>query len=564
MCVRRFAAGLVVGLFVLTLPLGAATESGAVVSSQPAATAAGIEMLDAGGNAVDAAVATALALAVVFPEAGNLGGGGFAVVKIGNEAHALDFREVAPAAAKPDMYLDAAGHPVPKASWIGPLASGVPGSPSGLYELHRRFGRLPWKRVVAPAIALARDGFELSARSAKTVAESRDVLSRFPETAAVYLPGGMPLGAGQRVVRPELAATLNAYAEHGPDAIVRGQVAAAIVEASREHGGVLTAADLAAYRPEWRDVLRFERFGWSFAAMPLPSSGGVIEGEVLGLLERVGWRPLARGSVERTQLFVEALRRAFADRFQLADPASSAATPAQLLDPKWLDRRAAEISTAHATPSRQVRPFPGNLPAESSNTTNVSVIDAEGNAVDLTTTLNGLYGCGLWVPRFGFLNNEMDDFTTVPAHANEYGLIQGNANQVTPGHRPLSSMSPTLAWKGREIVALGGRGGSAIPTAVLQVLLDVFQGDSAATATTRPRIHHQWLPDQVEIERGALSADVEARLTALGYDLVPLTHGAEVNLVHRREDGTFDAAGDPRAAEAAAITTKQTPGGAPR
>ena len=540
-------------LLVVTAPAIGASPRGAVASSDPRATAAGIAMLESGGNAVDAAVATALALAVVFPEAGNLGGGGFAVVRVDGVVHALDFREVAPASARPDMFLDAAGNPVSGASLYGPLATGVPGSPAGYHELQRRYGKLPWKRVVAPAIALARDGFALSARSAKTLAEKRDVLARFPEARREFLPGGIPRGAGDRLRLPELAQSLAAYAERGPDALVRGDVAAAIERAVRSEGGVLTAADLAAYRPVWREPLAFERFGWSFAAMPLPSSGGVIVGETLGILERRGWSKLERGSVERTQLLVEALRRAYADRFDLADPASSAATTAELLDPAWLDRRAAGISFTHTTSSESVHPFPEKPAPEPSHTTNVSVIDADGNAVDLTTTLNDLYGCGLWVPGFGFLNDEMDDFTTAPGHPNDYGLIQGSANQVLPGHRPLSSVSPMVLSRGKETVAIGGRGGSAIPTAVLQVLLDLWEGDSAEAADARPRIHHQWLPDRLEIERGALPGDVEQRLKSLGYELTPLVHAAEVNLVHRRLDGSFEATGDPRAGEASAV-----------
>jgi gamma-glutamyltranspeptidase/glutathione hydrolase len=540
-------------LVLVAAPVIGAGSRGAVASSDARATAAGIAMLEAGGNAIDAAVATAVALAVVFPEAGNLGGGGFAVVRKGDQVEALDFREIAPAAARPGMFLDAAGEPLPGASLYGPLAAGVPGSPTGYYELHRRFGKLSWKQVVAPAIRLARDGFEISTRTARTLAERRDLIARYPEGAARFLPGGLPLGAGVRLRLPELAATLAGYAEHGPDALVSGPVAAAVERVVQSHGGVLTAADLAAYRPVWREPLRFERFGWSFAAMPLPSSGGVIVGETLGLLERLGWHQLERGSAGRTQLLIEALRRAYADRFELADPASTEVTEAQLLDPQWLDRRAAGISSAHATPSQAVRPFPAEARPEPSHTTNVSVVDGAGNAVDLTTTLNDLYGCGLWVPGIGFLNNEMDDFTTAPGRPNDYGLIQGKANEVRAGHRPLSSMSPMILTRGREVVAIGGRGGSAIPTAVIQVLLDLWQGDSAAAATARPRIHHQWLPDQVEVEHGALAGDVTQRLAALGYELAPLIHGAEVNLVHRRDDGSLDAAGDPRATEAAAV-----------
>jgi len=512
-------------------------------------------MLEAGGNAVDAAVASALALAVVFPEAGNLGGGGFAVVRFDGVPYALDFREVAPAGARPDLYLDDKGAPIPGASLYGPLAAGVPGSPMGYWELHHRFGKLPWKTIVAPALALARDGFPISPRTAETIAVKRDLLARFPESAATFLPGGVPLGAGSRLVLPELAQSLERYAAAGPAAFSGGDVARAVEATSRAHGGILTAADLAAYRPLWRQPLRFERFGWSFAVMPLPSSGGVILGETFGILERLGWRDEPRESLARTQLLIEALRRSFADRFPLADPSTSAARPEDLLAPSWIDRRAAEIDRTRATPSPQVHPFPASAAREGTETTNISVVDSDGNAVAMTTTLNSLYGCGLWVPELGFLNDEMDDFTTAPGRANDYGLIQSNANAVRPGNRPLSSMAPTLLWRGNEIVATGGRGGSRIPTAVLQVILDLWDGDSAQAATARRRIHHQWLPDRVEVEPGALSTQVREGLVALGYELVPPPELPKVNLARRSKDGSFEVGGDPRADEAAAIAS---------
>ncbi|HEX9944931.1 MAG TPA: gamma-glutamyltransferase [Thermoanaerobaculia bacterium] len=546
----------------LLLPLAARGASvpapngsgGAVASADPLATAAGLEILRQEGNAVDAAVATALALAVVYPEAGNLGGGGFAVVRMGGELSALDFRETAPARARRDMYLDSAGKPVENASLVGPLAAGVPGSPAGLHELHRRYGKLPWARVVAPARRLAAEGFRVSRylRELLGKEESRKLLLRFPESARVWLPNGEPPDAGSVLRLPDLAATLDRYARQGPAGIATGPVAAAIEQTSHAHGGVLTAADLAAYRPVWRTPLTFEAFGWKLASMPLPSSGGVILGQTLGMLERLGWGKLPRFGADRDHLLAEALRRSFADRFLLGDPATTRATEAQLLDAAWIARRAEQIDARHATPSAQVKPWPGTeaaaAPAASGETTHLSVVDRDGNLVALTTTLNGLFGCGLWVPEAGFfLNNEMDDFATAPGKPNLFGLIQGEANLVAPGKRMLSSMSPVLAWKGREAYALGGRGGSRIPTSTVQVLLNLLvDGDPLQAAVDRPRFHHQWLPDRLDAEPDALAPETRAELERRGHAIQINPATAKIHAVHLLLDGRVEAVSDPR------------------
>lgn len=532
-----------------------AVERGAVATSEADATAAGLAMLDAGGNAVDAAVAAALALAVVHPEAGNLGGGGFAVVRVDGELAALDFRETAPAAGGAAMFLDAAGAPIPDASTLGGLAAGVPGSPAGYHELHRRFGQLPWRRVVEPAIRLARDGFTVSARTARSLAGERERLGRFAATAERWLPDGRSSGWGERLALPELAATLERYAEQGPAALTEGDAARAIEAAARAHGGLVTAADLAAYRPVWREPMRFEALGWSFASMPLPSSGGVILAETLGLLERRAALAAAPGSAARTHLLAEALRRAYADRFLLGDPEGPTASPSALLAPSRLDLRAGSIDAARATPSAMLDPG-GAAPAlEPSETTNVSVVDGDGNAVALTTTLNDLFGGAVWVPEVGiFLNDEMDDFATAPGHPNLYGLIQGEANAVVPGRRPLSSMSPTLVWSADgAIAALGGRGGSRIPTGVLSVLLALADGDGLRAAVARPRLHHQWLPDRLELEDGALAAPARAELERLGHAVARVESIGRVNAAARLADGTFQAAGDPRGLESGEV-----------
>ncbi len=546
------AAGPAPGAAVAPAPRG-----GAVASAAPDATAAGIEILRAGGNAVDAAVATALALAVVHPNAGNLGGGGFAVVRMNGEPAALDFRETAPAAATAAMYLGADGKPVPDRSLVGPLAAGVPGSPAGLFELHRRFGALPWSRVVAPAVRLAGDGFVVTPRLHDAVEASRVLLARFPASAAVWLPGGAPPPVGSVVKIPALAAALAAYAERGPAALTAGAAAAAFETASRASGGILTAADIAGYAPVWREPLRFAAFGWEVAAMPLPSSGGIILGETTGMLERLGWSTQPRGSAQRIHLLAESWRRAYADRFLLGDPVTAQAGPAELLDPAWLTGRARGIDPVRATPSTQVRSWPGRAAPESRETTHLSVVDALGNAVALTTTLNGAFGCGLLVGPLGILlNNEMDDFATAPGRPNLYGLVQGEANAVRPGKRMLSSMAPTVAWRGADVLALGSPGGSTIPTVTAQVLLAVIvDATPLQAAVDAPRVHQQWLPDEIVAEEGALAGGVGADLRRRGYALRIVPRLGEVDAVRRSPDGRFDAAADRRGPGGAGVFT---------
>lgn len=538
---------------------------GAIASADPTATAVGLDVLRSGGNAADAAVATALALAVVYPEAGNLGGGGFAVARLGGEVSALDFRETAPAAARRDMYLDSHGNPIPDASIVGPLASGVPGSPAGLWELHRKLGRLPWARLVEPARRLAGEGFVVGHHLHHLLdhKETRAILSRFPETARVWLPGGEPPPVGSRLRQPDLAAALAAYAERGPGALATGPVAAAVEAASRRHGGILVAADLAAYHPVWRQPLSIDTFGWKISAMPLPSSGGILVGQTLAVLERLGWAQRPRYGADRVHLLAEAFRGAFADRFLLGDPSTTRATAADLLAPAWIARRAGAIDPAHARRSEGLPIWPGQGPGpgepapahEGTETTHLAVVDGDGGIVSLTTTLNALFGCGLYVPGAGFfLNDEMDDFATAPGRPNLFHLIQGEANAVAPGKRMLSSMVPIVAWRGGEELALGGRGGSFIPTHVAEVLLHVIaDGDSLAAALGRPRIHHQWLPDRIEAEEDALSPETKAELIRRGHEVLTTTTSAKVQAVHRLPDGSVEAASDPRDTDGAGV-----------
>ena len=550
----RYCTVFVLFFLAITMPASGASpepaggSGGAVASAAPAATDVGLAILRAGGNAVDAAVATSLALAVVHPQAGNLGGGGFAVLKIDGRTMALDFREIAPAAAHHDMYLDHRDQPVASQSLVGPLAAGVPGSPAGLYELHRKHGKLPWIAVVTPAARLAGNGFIVTERLERSLLRAADLLARFPETAAVWLPGGGPPAAGSTMELPALAATLRAYAKKGPKAITGGPLAAAIEATSHRYGGILTAADLEAYRPIWREPVTFEAFGWQVISMPLPSSGGIILGQTAGLLERRGWPRMSRFGADRFHILAETWRRAYADRFLLGDPTTTEADVTDLLDAQWLDVRARGIRSREATPSVDVSTWSDAMAAESTETTHLSVVDGSGNAVSITTTLNGSFGCGLLVPGVGFLlNNEMDDFAAAPGKPNYYGLIQGEANSVGPGKRMLSSMSPTIAWRQGETVALGSPGGSTIPTATVQVLLNVIvDGDPLQAAVNRPRIHHQWMPDQIVTEPDSLSPETARELERRGHTIGQRDHLGEVHAVRWLSNGRVEAAADPR------------------
>lgn len=526
---------------------------GVVVAGEPEACQAGLDLLQRGGNAVDAAVGAALVLAVVHPEAGNLGGGGFAVVLRGREVAALDFRETAPARAHPDLFRnvpsgeDAGSDP----SRTGGLAVAVPGSPAGYFELHRRFGRLPWSRVVEPARKLAEQGFELGLRTARQLALERDRLERFPNARSQWLPGGFPLGAGVRIQLPRLAEALRRYQTEGPRAFSEGPLAEAIVRVVQAAGGVLSHEDLAAYRPRWREPIAFEIEGWQLYSMPLPSSGGYLAAAMAAMLRARGFRELPRASVLRAHLFAEAARRAYRDRTDFGD--REEIDLAALLRPERLEALAQSIRADRATSSAEL--VASSQPTrEGTETTHISVLDRDGNAVALTTTINEIFGSAVWIPEVEiFLNNEMDDFATRPGQPNAFGLIQGKANEVAPGRRPLSSMTPIVGVRGSERLAIGGRGGSRIPTGVLQVLFAYLEGDTPLGAVTRPRLHHQFLPDQLDFEPGALSRADRRWLEEAGHRLVETGTAARVSLAVRSADGSFACGPDPRGPEQCAL-----------
>lgn len=554
---------LVVTLAVLVLasdrPLGASRAPvralhGMVGSADGLASAAGLEILRQGGNAIDAAAAVGFALAVTHPAAGNLGGGGFMVLRLADGRETtVDFRETAPAGASRDMFLDEAGNPVSQRSLDGPLACGVPGSVAGLTYAQHLYGRLPRAEVVQPAIALARDGFEVSWDLADSLKRARTRLAAFPASLAAFSrTDGSALEPGDRLVQPDLARTLELIAERGPDAFYRGPVADLIVKEMSASGGLIGRADLASYAPKERPPVTGTFHGARIVSMAPPSSGGVALVELLNVLEGYPLADFGPNSSRTIHLMVEAERRVYADRARwLGDPDFFAVPGTGLTSKAYAARLRAGISEAQATPSSAIRAgSPSQF--EHSETTHYSVVDAEGNAVATTTTLNGGYGNAELVPGAGFLlNNEMDDFSAKPGSPNMFGLVGGEANAIAPGKRMLSSMTPTIIVRdGRTLLVLGSPGGGHIITTVLQVVLNVLEfGMDVQEAVDAPRFHHQWLPDVVELERQGFPTDVVTALGAMGYST---TVAADMGDVHAimidPVTGLRLGASDPRAA----------------
>ncbi|HZS82234.1 MAG TPA: gamma-glutamyltransferase [Stellaceae bacterium] len=505
---------------VAAVPPPVEAANGMVVSAQRLASQVGVDILKQGGNAVDAAVAIGYALAVVHPCCGNLGGGGFMTIRLadGRETF-LNFREKAPLAATETMYLDAKGDVVPGRSTRGYLAVAVPGTPLGFETALRKYGTMPRAAVMAPAIALARDGFVLGQGDADILEVGAKAFAAEPNVAAIFLDHGRPYRAGERLVQADLAATLERIARDGPDAFYRGPIAAAIVKASQEHGGILTAADFATYTVEEEAPVRCAYRGYTIVSAPPPSSGGTTLCEILGVLEPYDLGALGFHSAAGVHLMVEAMRHAYFDRNSaLGDPDFVANPVARLLSPAHAAAIRAAIEEARATPSSELRP--GAPPYEGTETTHYSVVDKEGNAVAVTYTINAYFGAKVIAGDTGFfLNDEMDDFTAKPGVPNMFGLVQGKANAIRPGKRPLSSMAPTIIEKdGRAFMVVGSPGGARIITITLETILNVLDhGMNIAEAVDAPRIHHQWLPDIVDAEPLALSPDTAQRLLEMGY-----------------------------------------------
>jgi gamma-glutamyltranspeptidase/glutathione hydrolase len=524
-----------------------------VVSTDSAASAVGLEILRAGGNAVDAAVAVQFALSVTHPQAGNLGGGGFMIVRWADgTSAALDFREKAPSRAHRDMYLDEAREPT-RASWIGHRASGVPGSVAGMESAHGRFGSLPWRRLVAPAVRLA-NGFPMSRELSEDLAGAMSDLVRFPSTLNAFFPAGRVVEPGEIFRQPDLARTLEAIAVGGAAAFYRGWIADSLEAEMARGGGLVDRGDLEAYEAVWREPIRFSYRGREILSMPPPSSGGVTLAQLLHIsagfdLAEWGWL-----SVDAVHAAVEAMRRAYADRNRfLGDPDFVRMPLDRLLSPAYADSLRATIDLERATPSDRV-PMHG---VESPETTHFSVVDRDGNAVAVTTTLNGGFGSGVVVRGAGFLlNNEMDDFAVKPGAPNAYGLVQGEANAIQPGKRMLSSMTPTilLAPDGRPELITGSPGGATIISTVFQIVVNhVDYGIPVQTSVNAPRFHHQHLPDRIQFETGGLPEAVVTELRARGHAVVERGgYSGDVQSIYVGPEGLLYGATDPRRGGAAA------------
>lgn len=505
-------------------PAPAKGEHGMVVTAQHLASEVGVEVLKKGGNAVDAAVAVGYALAVVYPNAGNIGGGGFMTIRFKDgKSTFLDFRERAPLAATKTMYLDKDGNPVKGASLDGYLAVGVPGSVAGFEMAREKYGTLSRQDLMAPAISYAKDGFILNQGDAASFASSAARLAKDPAAAAIFLkPDGKSYAIGERLVQPDLAASLAAISEKGPDAFYKGAIADAIVKASGAKGGILARQDFEQYAVRELKPVTCSYRGYEITSSPPPSSGGVIICEILNVLEGYPLSYLGAGSAETVHVMVEAMRHAYVDRNSaLGDPDFVDNPVSKLLDKTYAKDIREKIDPFRAGVSKDLMPKGFG---ESKQTTHYSIIDNDGNAVAVTYTLNGSFGAGVVADGTGILlNNEMDDFTQKPGVPNLYGLVQGEANAIQPKKTPLSSMSPTVVAKdGKPFMVIGSPGGSRIITITLEAIVNVIDhGMNIQEAIDAPRIHHQWLPDTVYIEPFGLSPDTEKLLAGMGYHLDP-------------------------------------------
>ena len=529
----------------------AEAEHAMVVSANPIASEVGRKILQQGGNAVDAAVAVGFALAVVHPTAGNLGGGGFMVIRTKDgEVHALDYRETAPGRASRDMYVNHSGNPT-DLSITGALAAGVPGSVAGLVEAQRRYGKLPLRAVVAPAVALARDGFVIDSARNHAIDEDRDRLYLFPTSRAQFLPHGHAPAIGSTFRQPALARTLALIRDQGAPGFYTGQTAGLIIAEMARSGGIISRADLAGYKAIWREPIAIKYRGYTIYSMPPSSSGGVTMGEILNILE--GFGPLPPfGSVALMHREAEAMRRAFMDRnMLLGDPAFVQVPLARLLSHEHADSLRRQIDTLHATPTPKFE----TAARQGSSTTHYSVVDADGNAVSTTTTLNNGFGSALTVGGAGFLlNDEMDDFATAPGKANMYGLVQGEANAIKPGKRMLSAMTPSVVLdpEGKLFMVVGTPGGPRIITMVYHVISNVIDHKmTLADAVAAPRIHHQALPDTIRVEKDGFTAASLDALRKLGHHVVEGTPWGSIDAIIRTARG-WQGVSDPRTAGGAA------------
>lgn len=530
-------------------------KNGLVVTQEALSANVGADILKRGGNAVDAAVATGFAMAVTYPRAGNIGGGGFMVIHLAKRGErdaqdiAIDYRETAPAASTPGMFLGADGKPDNAKSRDSALGVGIPGTVAGLALAHEKYGsgKFTLSDLLQPAIALARDGFILADDGADTLPGWHKRLAHWPSSRAIFSrPDGTTLRDGDGVIQTDLAATLTAIAAHGPRGFYEGPVAEKLVAGIRAAGGIFTADDMKSYQAVIRAPMRGSYRGFDIVAMPLPSSGGVVLIETLNILEGYRLADMAQGSAPSLHLLIEAMKRAYADRARyLGDPAFITAPVATLTSKSYAAEQRASIDPMRATPWGSA--LSATPPREGENTTHFSVVDSDGNAVSNTTTLNFSYGLGLIPEGTGvLLNNEMDDFTAAPGAANAYGLVGFEANLPAPGKRPLSSMTPTIVLKdGKVVLVTGSPGGSRIISAVLQIIVNVIDYDmNIAAAVAAPRLHHQWLPDEVRLERGFNESTIN-QLRKMEHNTIQPLGQTSANSIFVTRD-SLQGAADPR------------------
>jgi len=524
-------------------------RNGMVVSARQEASQVGVDILKKGGNAVDAAVAVQFALAVVYPNAGNIGGGGFMVYRSATgETNTLDFREKAPAAASRNMYLDSLQQPIVDKSLFGTLAAGVPGSVAGLYEAHQKYGKLKWAELIEPSVMLAQEGFKLTEKQAGELNRLHDrLLSLNPRGTALLKDGDWQ--AGDQLVQTELAHTLRLIRDQGRDGFYQGAVADSIVAEMQRTGGIITKQDLQNYKAVWRKPIQGQYRGYKVITMPPPSSGGIALIQLLGSVEGYPLKRWGHNADSTVQLMVEAERRIYADRAaHLGDPDFYKVPQAQLMHSSYIKQRMSDFNWAKATPSSAIGA--GVLPpAEHEETTHFSIVDREGNSVSLTTTLNGSYGAVALVKGAGFLlNNEMDDFSVKPGAPNMYGLVGGEANAIQADKRMLSSMTPAILEKDGDLfMVVGTPGGSTIITSVFQTILNVIDFDmSMQSAVNAKKFHHQWLPDVVQVEEGALDSVSRVKLEAKGYEIKSRGPIGRVDALLKNKRGFYQAGADPR------------------
>lgn len=526
---------------------------GMVASVDAMATQVGVDILKQGGNAVDAAVAVGYALAVTHPQAGNLGGGGFMLLRTKDGATtAIDFREMAPAGATRDMFLDEQGNPDSKKSLTSPLASGTPGTVAGLSLALEKYGSLPLNSVVRPAIKLAQEGFIVNdalADNLKTYGS--EVLPHHENSKAIFWKDGEPLKKGDKLVQQDLANSLTMIAENGPDAFYKGEIARQIAQQMQQNGGLITTDDLAAYQAVERTPVSGEYRGYQIFSMPPPSSGGIHIVQILNILENFDMKKYGFGSADAIQIMAEAEKYAYADRSEYLGDPDFVNVPWQALTSKaYAKSIAGQIDINKAKPSSEIRP--GKLaPYESDQTTHFSVVDKDGNAVAVTYTLNTTFGTGIVAGNTGILlNNQMDDFSAKPGVPNVYGLVGGEANAVGPKKRPLSSMSPTIVVKdGKTWLVTGSPGGSRIITTVLQMVVNTIDfGMNVAEATNAPRFHHQWLPDELRVEKG-FSPDTLKLLEQKGQKVALKEAMGSTQSIMVGPDGELYGASDPRSVD---------------